>query len=133
MNLVDRIQPALLLSLILVACAPKPRAQSGQEFRGLWKVTERDVTFQPCGSTEEWLAEPDSTLLAGATVETTLVYVQPEPGSKAPPPLPSPELPAPHFATLRGDTSPIGKYGADGRYRRRLLVHQFGDTIGHCP
>jgi len=123
---------ALLAWLMLAACAPKTRAQIGQEFRGIWKLTEREVSFQPCGSTEEWLAEPDSALLAGATVETTLVYVQPEPGAKTPPPLPTPKLPPPHFATLRGDTSPIGKYGPDGRYRRRLIVHQFGDTIGRC-
>src|SRR5262245_60994135 len=129
MTPIDRIGPALLAPLILIACAPKPRAQSGQEFRGLWRGSERDVSFQPCGSTEKWLAEPDSELLAGATVETTLVYVQAEPGSKTPPPLPTPELPPPHYMTLRGDTSPIGSYGAAGQYRRRLLVHQVGDTI----
>ena len=128
----------LLFLLLLAACGhgatPISPAQSsrGQEFRGLWILDTTAVTFQPCGANEHWLVVLDSALTASATIETTLVYIQPTSDSANPQLPPLPPLPPPYHVTLRGDTTPLGKFGPRGEYRRQLLVHQFVDTTGHC-
>jgi hypothetical protein len=122
---------SLVLPLILAACAPK----QGQLFRGHWIIgtEESELAFQPCGSTDQWLVVFDSLFLASTKVETALVYVQPEPGSNTSPSAQPPPLPPPMFITLRGDTTATGSYGPKDAYHRRLVVHQMGDTTGHCP
>ncbi len=115
-----------IASLVLSACA----SQSGAEFRGLWIFDGETAAFQPCGTSERWLATMDDALLKGAVMETTMVFMGS--GTDTAPPKPPP-LPPPKFIILRGDTSPAGSYGPSGDYKRRLVVHALGDTTGKCP
>jgi|SRR5690348_11580548 hypothetical protein len=122
----SRTRPTIPLLILLSACAP----QTGAEFRGLWSLEAEAAAFQPCGTNERWLATFDSALLKRAVVETTMVFIPSgaDTASFKPPPLPPPK-----FIVLRGDTSPAGSYGPRGDYKRRLVVHAFGDTTGKCP
>ncbi len=116
-----------IASLVLLSgCA----SQSGAEFRGLWIFEGETVAFQPCGTSERWLATMDDALLKSAVVETTMVFMGS--GTDTAPPKPPP-LPPPKFIVLRGDTTPAGSYGPSGGYKRRLVVHALGDTTGKCP
>src|SRR5437588_12905266 len=92
----------------------------GQQFRGRWLVD--GPVFEPCGAPEKWWAVLDSNMQTRVIVETTLVYIQS--GSTAVPKSPIPESPPVTFVIVRGDTSTPGEYGAQGEYRRRLLVHK---------
>jgi hypothetical protein len=130
MNSIPKLTCSTGALLAIVACVSHRPATLGQEFRGYWQSGERGTSFQPCGSTEKWMPEFDSSLSAAATVETTLVFEQQAPSSKAPAPIP--QLPPSQFRVVRGETSAVGSYGVDGYFHRRLLVHQFGDTTGHC-
>jgi len=120
---------ALLPLVGILGCSPKP----GREFRGHWIAQNDGAAFQPCGAAEKWWATFDSALEASATVETTLVFIAGEPGSQPPTRPQPPALPPPLFTTLRGDTSSVGAYGPTGAYPRHLVVHEMGDTTGHCP
>ena len=128
--MLKRATPFLSL-LALAACGPK----KGQLFSGHWIIEGNDAAFQPCGSTDKWWATVDSSLMATATVDTVLVYVQNSSGSDTlAPPVPElPPVPPPAFLRVRGDTSPLGSYGPGGVYKRHLTVHQMVDTSGHCP
>src|SRR5437660_11952787 len=116
----------IALLVLLSACA----SQSGAEFRGLWIFDGETVAFQPCGTSERWLAAMDDALLKGAVVETTMVFMGSGTDTAS---FKRPPLPPPKFIVLRGDTSPAGSYGPSGGYRRRLVVHSVVDTTGKCP
>ena len=120
---------SLYTLVVILACGPKP----GHEFRGLWLAQNDGAAFQPCGTADKWWVIMDSALEASATVETTLVFIAGDSSAKAPSHPEAPPLPPPSFITLRGDTSPIGAYGAGGGYKRQILVHDMGDTTGRCP
>src|SRR2546425_8888684 len=103
---------SLCLAVATVACSPK----LGHEFRGYWLFGADGPAFQPCGSSDKWWVTIDSTWLASATVETSMVFEAPG----APPP----RYPPPLFTVLRGDTSSLGAYGPGGAYRRHLFVRR---------
>jgi len=120
-----RLSSAILV-LVLAACTP----QSGAEFRGLWRLEGEDAAFQPCGTSERWLASLDSAQLKRMVVETAMVFIAPGADTAA---LKPPPFPPPKFIVLRGDTSAAGSYGSNGQYKRQLVVHAFDDTTGKCP
>jgi len=115
----------LLLSFPLLACGKKPPT----EFRGRWTATD-GPSFEPCGAAEKWLVTLESTV----PVETSMVFVQTEPGSPAPPvPITQPPPPL-MFAIVRGDTSAPRDRGA---FRRHLVVRDIVEMrpfkTGDCP
>ena len=116
-----RVLVPLVVCLITgLGCARNP----GQKFRGRWLEAGG---FEPCGTTEKWWTELDSTLMAHPVVETTMVFM-PAPadtgGAKAYSQPPS----FLRVAMVRGDTSPLGSYGPNGAYQRRILLHEVGHS-----
>ena len=116
--------PRVVTVLLLISSTFAFRsAQQGQTFRGRWflDAPTSQIVFQPCGAREKWLAVLDSSFLANAETDTTMVFVAE--GDSATPDLASllPVLP-PTFVIVKGDTSSVGKYGRNGEYHRRVLV-----------
>ena len=110
-------------------------------FRGRWFMAPSDyvLAFTPCGATDKWLVDLDSTMLAdtvGQEVDTSMVYIADTRDTAARDSLSKAAidsitaslLPPPVFVVIQGDTSPRGSYGPKGGYSHRVLVHA-GDTM----